>query len=174
MSRAVLISIRPEWVQKIITGEKTVEIRKNRPNLGTPFKCYIYETQGKSDTPWIDEDGHMIFRGRGKVVAEFICMGIDEIKPIEDDLYGIYDIDDDYVRKTCLEDGAMWAYGNGQTLYGWNISDVRIYYPLPMELDDFTGVRASGTWLERYKIQRAPQSWCYVEARGGTRQWMII
>lgn len=91
MSRAVLISIRPEWVDKIIAGEKTVEIRKTRPNLGTPFKCYMYETQGKSDIPWIDEDGHMIFRGRGKVVAEFICMGIDEIKPIEDDLYGIYD-----------------------------------------------------------------------------------
>lgn len=62
-----------------------------------------------------------------------------------------------------MGNGTMWDYGNGQTLYGWNISDVRIFYPLPMELDDFTGVRASGTWLERYKIQRAPQSWCYVE-----------
>lgn len=165
MAKAVLISIRPEWVEKIVGGEKTIEVRKTRPKLETPFKCYIYETQGKSDTPWIDEDGHMIFRGRGKVVAEFTCTGIDKIEPANEP-YGTYDIDDDYVLKTCLRNGAMWDYGKGQTLYGWNISDVRIFYPLPMELDDFTGVRASGTWLERYKIQRTPQSWCYVEELG--------
>lgn len=43
MAKAVLISIRPKWVNRIISGEKTVEIRKNRPNLETPFKVYIYE-----------------------------------------------------------------------------------------------------------------------------------
>lgn len=32
MSKAVLISIRPEWVEKILDGEKTLEVRKNRPN----------------------------------------------------------------------------------------------------------------------------------------------
>nr|DAV08463.1 MAG TPA: helix-turn-helix domain-containing protein [Caudoviricetes sp.]DAV53655.1 MAG TPA: helix-turn-helix domain-containing protein [Caudoviricetes sp.] len=176
MSRAVLISIRPEWVDKIIAGEKTVEIRKTRPNLGTPFKCYMYETQGKSDIPWIDEDGHMIFRGRGKVVAEFICMGIDEIKPIEDDLYGIYDIDDDYVRKTCLEDGAMWAYGNGQTLYGWHISNLKIY-DTPKELSKFSRPfeNCIGKTCDEFgcalcenggHIKRPPQSWCYVEELG--------
>ena len=42
MAKAVLISIRPEWVNKIISREKTVEVRKTRPNLGTPFKVYIY------------------------------------------------------------------------------------------------------------------------------------
>ena len=79
MAKAVLISIRPEWVDKILSGEKTLEVRKTRPKLETPFKCYIYETQGKSDTPWIDEDGHMIFRGRGKAVAEFTCDRINRI-----------------------------------------------------------------------------------------------
>lgn len=38
MGKAVLISIRPEWVEKILPGEKTLEIRKNRPNMETPFK----------------------------------------------------------------------------------------------------------------------------------------
>ena len=42
--KAVLISIRPEWVDKILAGKKTLEVRKNRPNMGTPFKCYIYCT----------------------------------------------------------------------------------------------------------------------------------
>lgn len=42
MAKAVLISIRPEWVEKILAGEKTIEVRKTRPNMRTPFKCYIY------------------------------------------------------------------------------------------------------------------------------------
>lgn len=42
MSKAVLISIRPEWVQKIGEGKKTTEVRKTRPKLIPPFKCYIY------------------------------------------------------------------------------------------------------------------------------------
>ena len=43
--RAVLISIRPKWCEKICGGEKTIEVRKTRPKLETPFKCYIYCTQ---------------------------------------------------------------------------------------------------------------------------------
>lgn len=45
MSKAVLISIRPEWCEKIINGKKTVEVRKTRPKMDTPFKCYIYCTK---------------------------------------------------------------------------------------------------------------------------------
>ena len=44
MSKAVLISIRPQWCEKIASGEKTIEVRKTRPKLKTPFKCYIYCT----------------------------------------------------------------------------------------------------------------------------------
>ena len=42
MIKSVLLSIRPEWCKKILGGEKTTEIRKSRPNLETPFRCYIY------------------------------------------------------------------------------------------------------------------------------------
>lgn len=45
MSKAVLFSIRPKWCEKIARGEKTIEVRKTRPKLETPFKCYIYCTQ---------------------------------------------------------------------------------------------------------------------------------
>ena len=47
MSKAVLISIRPKWCEKIVNGEKTIEVRKTRPKLDTPFKCYIYCTLPK-------------------------------------------------------------------------------------------------------------------------------
>lgn len=45
MSKAVLISIRPKWCELIASGKKTAEVRKTRPKLETPFKCYIYCTK---------------------------------------------------------------------------------------------------------------------------------
>lgn len=45
MSKAVLISILPNWVEKICSGEKTIEVRRTRPKIETPFKCYIYCTK---------------------------------------------------------------------------------------------------------------------------------
>lgn len=174
MTRAILISIRPEWVNKIVTGKKTVEIRKTKPNLETPFKCYIYETQGKSDTPWIDEDGHMIFRGCGKVVGEFVCdriTGITLESMPHPELAGWTEYwyeweEDDLKLKSCLTYNQIDEYLNRKEGYAWHITNARIFYPFPVELSEFTGVRASGTWLEQYKIQRAPQSWCYVEELG--------
>jgi hypothetical protein len=47
MSKAVMLSIRPKWCEKIVSGEKTIEVRKTRPKLNTPFKCYIYCTLPK-------------------------------------------------------------------------------------------------------------------------------
>ena len=85
--RAVLISIQPKYVDLIAKGEKTIEVRKSRPKLETPFKCYIYETQGDTETPFIDEDGHIIFKGRGKVIGEFVCDRVDEYKAEFTDLH---------------------------------------------------------------------------------------
>lgn len=161
MAKAVLMSIHPEWVNRIISGEKTIEIRKTCPNLKTPFKCYIYETQGKGDTPWIGEDGHIISRGCGKVVGEFACDRIDPINPATEP-YGIYDIDDDFVVQTCLENGALWEYGHGKVLYSWHISELKIYDE-PKQLNEFTGLRKSKFGTLPYTIEKAPQSWCYVE-----------
>ena len=55
MSKAVMLSIRPKWVEKIANGEKTIEVRKTRPKLKTPFKCYIYCTAERAgyDALWL-------------------------------------------------------------------------------------------------------------------------
>lgn len=45
--REVLISIRPEWCELIVKGRKTVEVRKTKPKLGTPFKVYISSIQAE-------------------------------------------------------------------------------------------------------------------------------
>lgn len=41
----VLMSIQPRWCGLIANGSKTLEIRKNRPAIETPFKVYIYCTK---------------------------------------------------------------------------------------------------------------------------------
>lgn len=152
MDKSVLISIRPQWCDKIIGGEKAIEIRKTRPKTETPFKCYIYCTQsGVALGAW---------GKRGKVIGEFTCDRIDRLAPANEP-YGIYDIDDDYVLQTCLENGALWDYGHGTPLYGWHISNLRIYDEA-RELSEFTGLRNTRFGAAPYDIKRPPQSWCYV------------
>ncbi len=101
MSKAVLISIRPEWAQKIMAGRKTIEVRRTRPKMDTPFKCYIYEC------------------GNGKVVGEFLC---DEIININ----GAGRIPSDAARPTCLEPAELHQYLGAATGFGWHISDLRV------------------------------------------------
>ena len=170
MSKAVLISIRPEWVKKILAGEKTIEVRKTRPKLETPFKCYIYCTNSGVATG--------MWGKHGKVVGEFVCDRIEPITPATEP-YGIYDVDDDFVKQTGLVNGALWDYGHGKTLYGWHISNLEIY-DTPKELPQFrkccgtqdcdkcqfwenTGEYAGCLTSEERRLNRAPQSWCYVE-----------
>ena len=64
MAKAVLISIRPRWASLILSGEKTLEIRRTRPRLSPPFKCYIYCSKGRrpwvrKDLPGIRQDGYI-------------------------------------------------------------------------------------------------------------------
>ena len=137
MSKAVLISIRPEWCEKIINGRKTIEVRKTRPKMNPPFKCYIYKC------------------GNGKVIGEFLC---DQIININ----GSGRIPSDAARPTCLEPAELHQYLGAATGYGWHISNLRIY-DTPRDLREFTGLRQTKFGAESVPITRPPQSWCYVE-----------
>ncbi len=144
--KSVLISIHPKWCEKIINGEKTFEIRKTKPKLKTPFKVYIYETQGRTEIPFIDEDGHMIFKGRGQIIGEFICKKIIPLKIFTSDIQMV----PVEMPNTCLTDVEIVNYlGNGVIGYGWHISNLKIY-DVPKKLREFGK-------------EKAPQSWCYVE-----------
>lgn len=189
--KSVLISIRPQWVEKITSGEKTIEVRKTAPQE-VPFKCYIYETQGRTETPWIDEDGHFIYKGRGQVIGEFIC---DKVERLEEHIEqgGLYYIlSDTFNEQAQLDNWELHDYGKGKTLYGWHISDLKIY-DKPKELSEFNAVcryinedkschfrkvmcpyqqfdyneDGSINIVECSRvITRPPQSWCYVEDLG--------
>ena len=162
MSKAVLISIRPKWCEKIISGEKTIEVRKTRPNMNKPFKCYIYCTlQGCNEFFRVDlgRDVAKWNRGKwadrkGKVIGEFICDRVYELAPLNN-------APDDAEQQACLtrEEIARYLKGVG---YGWHISNLRIY-DHPRDLWEFTGLREVKFGWEPVPITRPPQSWRYVE-----------
>lgn len=74
--KAVLISIRPEWCEKIINGRKTIEVRKTRPKMDMPFRCYIYRTKGS--VPHIINGKWAKMEVDGTVIGEFVCDDIFE------------------------------------------------------------------------------------------------
>lgn len=175
MSKAVMLSIRPKWCEKIVSGEKTIEVRKTRPKMNTPFKCYIYCTlQGCNEFFRVDLGGDVAKWNRGKwadrkgkVIGEFIC---DRIYELETKAHGgsYYVKNEDQpttnfiARQSCLDLKDMHDYLHAQKGYGWHITDLRIY-DAPRELSEFTGLRNTRFGAAPYDIKRAPQSWCYVE-----------
>lgn len=110
MSKAVMLSIRPKWCQKIASGEKTIEVRKTKPKLETPFKCYIYCTLPKyPHEDFITTDYPMPqFYGGGKVIGEFTCDRIDRLAPANEP-YGIYDIDEEHGDKLATKEAVAMA-----------------------------------------------------------------
>lgn len=69
MSKAVMISIQPKWVELILSGKKTVEVRKTRPSIETPFKVYIYCTKGELLLVNTD-NAAKCYQANGRVVGE--------------------------------------------------------------------------------------------------------
>lgn len=160
--KSVMLSIRPKWCVKIIDGEKTVEVRKTRPKLQTPFKCYIYYSQGS---------GARRLRGSwGKVIGEFTCDRIYKIdKDSTDFLFkaGGLSVYKQAAEEKCglrvaMTDDELHSYLGHFQGYAWHISDLRIY-DTPKELSEFTGLRDTKFGAAPHEIKRPPQSWCYVE-----------
>ena len=190
MSKAVMLSIRPQWCQKITSGEKTIQVRKTKPKLETPFKCYIYCTLPKyPHEDFIATDYPMPqFYGGGKVIGEFTC---ERIVPITYDGGRLWcPTNAAFSPATCLSQAEIIAYiGDKGRCYGWHISDLRIY-DTPRELSEFTPAcryknddgscpsRRVACSYQKYDynpygsinlvecgrtLERPPQSWCYVD-----------
>ncbi len=160
--KSVLISIQPRWCELIASGKKTVEVRKTKPKLETPFKCYIYCTKNKEKLIEVVHDGDDVYgfihRGKpnfiktftndwsvygafkgGKVIGEFVCDRIYDITPHFDTptFPNQYICGWDYGKEfDCLSFEELTSYLNGKKGYGWHISDL-IIYDKPRELSEF-------------------------------------
>lgn len=178
MSKAVLISINPEWCDLILKGKKTAEVRKTKPKLETPFKVYIYCTKAPK---WLKIASDKWKQRSGKVVGEFICDKIWELAPLNK-------APDDFEEMACLNRDEIAHYLNKIHGYGWRIFNLKIY-DAPKEIYEFSrfgfwGINGTGFCgnysCENYEppdscmmpptckingcsVCRPPQSWCYVE-----------
>ena len=184
--KSVLISIQPKWVEKIASGEKTIEVRKTRPKLETPFKCYIYCTNDRkvfldsdcNNKFWTEKNYGGEHYYNGKVIGEFVC---DKIYKIDADSVDWIYIAENYCKyfyeakdlNCCLSDGELYSYSKGLCLQGWHITDLKIY-DKPKELGEFSSYTLEYTVKDGSKygrvlvnpIKRPPQSWCYIESLG--------
>ena len=187
--KSVLMSIQPKWCELIAKGDKTIEVRKTKPKIETPFKCYIYETQSL-----YKGSGGCLFNGRGKVIGEFICDNISEYTPYKWREGGFEGLNYMYNPTLCYESrlsqSEIVRYGNRGKVYGWHISDL-IIYDNPKKLNEF--ITICPEWEKEYfttkclrckyyfsncadmrhectvegekPLTRPPQSWCYVETQ---------
>ena len=161
--KAVLISIQPKWCKLIANRKKTVEVRKTKPKLETPFKVYIYCTNNKRQwlrklgtsfrEIFITENRDVLGRTEkvksligedttfwenggynGKVIAEFVC------DKVQMSLVGYNEKGCpsywDILDGSCLTPNELVCYGEWKILYGWHISDL-VIYDKPKELREF-------------------------------------
>lgn len=180
MSKAVMISIQPKWCELIASGKKTIEVRKTRPKIETPFKCYIYQTQGHYDDLSISNTLPM-WDERQKVIGEFVCNEIENI-------FVPYPAYSNALDKRIIEESqvpyyALHKYAYHDTIYGWHISDL-VIYDRPKGLSEFIkpciyGDDGEGDFscymceksgftpdlhIDCFNtLTRPPQSWCYIE-----------
>ena len=180
--KSVLISIQPEWCELIASGKKTVEVRKTKPKIETPFKVYIYRTKGFvrhlcNNKWWNMPVG-------GEVIGEFVC---DKIVEFENSWYD--PAFDETSTFSCVNVEELARYiGKNDYGYGWHISDL-VIYDKPKELSEFKPICR---WMNddfscmyqkvecgkvkfdinpdntvnlaecTRRLSKAPQSWCYV------------
>ena len=167
--KAVLISIKPKWCELIASKRKTIEIRKSKPKLETPFKVYIY---CKQTSPWNpsliydyeDPDGNIYRDGKrysqfasARVIGEFIC------ENIETDTHGEHGIE--FEIYGCMPFEEQKSYAPKVPLYGWYISDLKMYNS-QINLWDFKAVSHNANCDQNDYVIRPPHGWMYVEEKG--------
>ena len=159
---SIIMSIRPEWSEKILNGIKTEEIRKNLGKLTPPFKVYGYVTKGNPtlyrlmtyQKEWFTSipDGWIVDcldKGfNGKVCFEFVvdkCEFIeyDELITCDKNQYEFHTSsmdENDLLQACCLSQGTLWDYyfEKGKVgAYSLHISELKVY-DKPRELGEFS------------------------------------
>ncbi len=163
--KSVLLSIQPKWCELIARGKKTVEVRKTKPKLKPPFKCYIYMTKPKERLLHIMKDGDEnygeVYHGKPvfiktkesswhedlygkeqKVIGEFVC---DSIEWVGQSSLIVKEDAEKALEGSCLTREEIFKYlvlprkqgdDKYRECYGWHISNL-VIYDKPKELSKF-------------------------------------
>ena len=146
--KAIMISIQPQWVEKILNGEKTIEIRKTMPKCELPCKVYIYCTMPNKQENRKPHSWEVVWLKR--VVAEFTLNKVDTIEICDPCVLRNGEQQDWHWFKSnaCLDSEQIMSYigyGNDHDGWGneyakgyaWHIDDLKIY-DKPKELSEFS------------------------------------
>ena len=165
--KEIMISIKPEYVEKILNNTKTIEIRKTKPSCELPCKVYIYCSNGnmlydlsncgvdeleqrvkvKQTNRFLLSDilksnnttSCSVTFANKKVIADFTLNRIDTLERDLNDWLpkNRYDISNELLKGMKLNQEQLWEYGQGKTLYAWHIDNLKIYDE-PKDLSEFT------------------------------------
>ena len=171
--KAIMISIKPKWVAKILKGEKTIEIRKTMLKCELPIDVYIYCTK-EFDNKFLTKDSPIMCRG--KVVAKFTFNKVEEW-----DNTGLASrseiMHEELVKNACITFGELFTYVKDvEQYYAWHIDNLEIF-DKPKELSEFdvgcptnkcckcrySKFMCGEIACERPQLTKAPQNWCYCE-----------
>ena len=164
--KAILMSIQPKWVAKILNGDKTIEVRKRFPKDYRGW-VYIYCTKSQINQAreyFAFEQLHRL----GKVVARFYC---DNVEYYDDICYW----SEENEKTTCLTPSDFFDYINHikrfRACYFIHIAQLEIFNK-PKELKEFyrtttkIGMNMNGHSCVGYigiPLTKAPQSWQFME-----------
>ena len=169
--KAILISIKPKWVAKILNREKTIEIRKTCPQVfkqlkpydGCSIDVYIYCTK---DKPYLahatelftgkygcisnDEVSYEEHNLNGKVIAKFTLNKVEEIRTnLAMRFFTESSNEKELLEKSCLNSDQLFWYLAPQELkvkccgYAWHISNL-VIFDKPKELSEFRNRKLIG------------------------------
>lgn len=134
MNKCIILSVQPRWLHKILTGKKTIEIRKSMPKCDYPIDVYLYCTKAEH---YLTDDNFNCLNG--KIVAKFTLNKVDKI--INNGwCFDIHNENGAYTnqiaKRSCLDFIDMKKYLNDKNGYAWHIDNLQIF-DKPMELREF-------------------------------------
>ena len=190
--KAIMISIKSQWVAKILNGEKTIEIRKTCPECDLPIDVYIYCTKDNKDLLhkncvdiwWLENKAQQKINKElkvfprsynGKVVAKFTLNRVEEtfFQKAQGDNQIV-----ELIKKACVSEEQLWDYVANNLLFAWHIENLEIF-DRPKELREYRHwihYKSCNTCphfedndyfycvdcRELKSLEKAPQSWCYI------------
>ena len=174
----ILASIKPYYYYLIAEEKKKIEVRKTAlKNL--PQDIAFYMSKDEKSFAKIPKEFQEKYRKHfGKIGMRVVCDKVMFLTPLG--LRG-FEMREEILKSICLTNNDLNAYGGLKTLYGWHLSDLKIY-DKPKQLSEFyrpcsySGIcyscnrfRPNGTPNDKPndfcdgEITRPPQSYMFVE-----------
>lgn len=149
--KSIIESVSPYLCEKIASGDCKILVKKFAPKE-VPFKEFIYATRPKkfykcgavstSDELlwlangkvemgdgfkfWADGDEYQCLNGH--VIGEFICDKVYNIEYLPKEYEGNPSLFSEFIcNNSCLSFEQIMEYKKDKTLYGWHITDLKIY-----------------------------------------------